>query len=89
MELTGSTNTAIIYQQFANDKKELSNVDKSIKSTFENNNSVETSNNKNTQRDEESKKIENTISSSPSLANASEELQKNSNLNKLFLQTLI
>lgn len=89
MELTGNTNTAIIYQQFANDKKELSNVDKSIKSTFENNNSVETSNNKNTQRDEESKKIENTISSSPSLANASEELQKNSNLNKLFLQTLI
>lgn len=89
MELTGSTNTAIIYQQFANDKKELSNVDKNVKSTFENSSSVETSNNKNAQRDEESKKIENTISSSPSLANASEELQKNSNLNKLFLQTLI
>lgn len=89
MELTGNTNTTIIYQQFANDKKELSNVDKSVKSTFENSSSVETSNNKNAQRDEESKKIESTISSSPSLANASEELQKNSNLNKLFLQTLI
>lgn len=89
MELTGNTNLNIIYQQFANNKKELSNVDKNIKSTFENNNSVETSNNKNVQRDEESKKVENSIYSTPSLNNAKEELQKNGNLNKLFLQTLI
>lgn len=89
MELTGNTNLNIIYQRFENDKKELPNVDKNAKSTFENTSSIETSNNKNIQRDEESKKLENMISSSPSLANANEELQKNSNLNKLFLQTLI
>lgn len=89
MELTGNTNLNIIYQRFENDKKELPNVDKNAKSTFENTSSIETSNNKNVQRDEESKKLENMISSSPSLANANEELQKNSNLNKLFLQTLI
>ncbi len=40
-------------------------------------------------RDEESKKIENTVSSAPSLSNAKEEISKNGNLNKLFLQNLM
>ena len=37
----------------------------------------------------QSKKIENTVSSTPSLDNAKEELSKNGNLNRLFLQTLM
>lgn len=77
-----------IYQQFAN-KSLLSSIEKNDKSTFEKNDMVEVSNNKNTQRDEESKKIENTISSAPSLSNAKEEISKNGNLNKLFLQNLM
>ena len=55
---------------------------------MEKNDSIDISNNKNTQRDEESKKIENITSSIPSLNNAKEELIKNSNLNKLFIQSL-
>ena len=77
-----------IYQQFAN-KSLLSSIEKNDKSTFEKNDMVEVSNNKNTQRDEESKKIENTVSSAPSLSNAKEEISKNGNLNKLFLQNLM
>ena len=77
-----------IYQQFAN-KSLLSSIEKNDKSTFEKNDMVEVSNNKNTQRDEESKKIENTISSAPSLSNAKEEISRNGNLNKLFLQNLM
>ena len=77
-----------IYQQFAN-KSLLTSIDKNDKSTFEKNDTVEVSNDKNTQRDEESKKIENTVSSAPSLSNAKEEISKNGNLNKLFLQNLM
>jgi len=77
-----------IYQQFAN-KSLLTSVDKNNKSTFEKNDMVEVSNNKNTQRDEESKKIENLVSSTSSLNNAKEEISKNGNLNKLFLQNLM
>ena len=69
--------------------KYIYQIDKNGKSTFEKNDTVESSNNKNTQRDEESKKIENTVSSTPSLSNAKEELSKNGNLNKLFLQNLM
>lgn len=77
-----------IYQQFAN-KSLLTYVDKNNKSTFEKSDMVEVSNNKNTQRDEESKKIENLVSSTSSLNNAKEEISKNGNLNKLFLQNLM
>lgn len=80
--------TNAIYQQFAN-KSLLTSVDKNNKSTFEKNDMVEVSNNKNTQRDEESKKIENLVSSTSSLNNAKEEISKNGNLNKLFLQNLM
>ena len=78
-----------IYKDLANEKSQLTSIDKNGKSTFEKNDTVESSNNKNTQRDEESKKIENTVSSTPSLSNAKEELSKNGNLNKLFLQNLM
>jgi hypothetical protein len=89
MELNNNTQTSsIIYQKIADEKSKLSSVDKSDKSTFEKNDTLDLSNNKNTQRDEESKKIENMISSAPSLNNAQEELNKNSNLNKLLLLNL-
>jgi hypothetical protein len=80
--------TSTIYQQFANNSL-LTSIDKNSKSTFEKNDMVEVSNNKNTQRDEESKKIENMVSSAPSLDNAKEEISKNGNLNRLFLQNLM
>lgn len=80
--------SSTVYQQFAN-KSLLTSVDKSSKSTFEKNDMVDVSNEKNTQRDEESKKIENTVSSAPSLSNAKEEISRNGNLNKLFLQNLM
>lgn len=80
--------SSTIYQQLAS-KSQLSSIDKKDKSTFEKNDTVEVSNDKNTQRDEESKKIENVISSAPSLSNAKEEISKNGNLNKLFLQNLM
>ncbi|MDD2887844.1 MAG: hypothetical protein PHY66_08565 [Aliarcobacter sp.] len=80
--------SSTVYQQFAN-KSLLTSIDKSSKSTFEKNDMVDISNEKNTQRDEESKKIENTVSSAPSLNNAKEEISKNGNLNKLFLQNLM
>ena len=83
-----SQNIGLIYQQLSSRKSELSSVDKNDKSTFEKNDSVEVSNNKNTQRDEESKKIENMVSSAPSLDNAKEEISKNGNLNKMLLQNL-
>ena len=79
-------NSNTIYQQLADEKSLLSSVDKNDKSTFEKNNTTDTANDKNTQRDEESKKVENMISSVPNLDNAKEELSKNGNLNKLFLQ---
>ncbi len=89
MELNNSNlSSSLIYQQLSNDKSLYSSVDKEVKSTFEKSDTVEVSNNKNTQRDEESKKIENMISSMPTLGNAQEELSKNSNLNKLFLQNI-
>lgn len=83
-----SQNSALVYQQLSNDKIQLSSVDKNDKSTFEKNDSLELSNNKNPQRDEESKKIENVVSSAPSLDNAKEEISKNGNLNKMLLQNL-
>ena len=89
MELNNNVQpSSIIYKKIADEKSELLSVDKSNKSTFENNDTLDLSNNKNTQRDEESKKIENMISSAPSLNNAQEELNKNSNLNKLLLLNL-
>ena len=83
-----SQNIGLIYQQLSSQKSELSSVDKNDKSTFEKNDSVEVSNDKNPQRDEESKKIENMISSAPSLDNTKEEISKNGNLNKMLLQNL-
>ncbi|MDD2896387.1 MAG: hypothetical protein PHG81_10285 [Aliarcobacter sp.] len=80
--------SSTIYQQLAS-KSQLTSIDKKDKSTFEKSDMVEVSNNKNTQRDEESKKIENVVSSAPSLNNAKEEISKNGNLNKLFLQNLM
>ncbi len=89
MELNNNIQTSsVIYQKIANEKSQLQSVDKNDKSTFEKSDTLELSNNKNTQRDEESKKIENMVSSAPNLNNAQEELNKNSNLNKLLLQTL-
>ena len=90
MELSNnsSLSSIFLYQQIAKDKSESSSIQKDLKSTFEKNDSIDISNNKNTQRDEESKKIENITSSIPSLNNAKEELIKNSNLNKLFIQSL-
>ena len=82
-------NSSTIYKDLANEKSQLASVDKKDKSTFEKNDNVDSSNDKNTQRDEESKKIKNTVSSTPSLDNAKEELSKNGNLNRLFLQTLM
>lgn len=82
-------NSSTIYKDLANEKSLLASVDKKDKSTFEKSDNVDSSNDKNTQRDEESKKIENTVSSTPSLDNAKEELSKNGNLNRLFLQTLM
>ena len=84
---TYSQDSSTIYQQLAN-KSQLTSIDKNDRSTFEKNDMVEVSNNKNTQRDEESKKIENTVSSTPSLDNAKEEISKNGNLNKMLLQNL-
>ena len=89
MELNNSIQTSgLIYQKIADEKSQLSSIDKSEKSTFEKNDTLDLSNNKNSQRDEESKKIENIISSAPNLNNAQEELNKNSNLNKLLLLNL-
>ena len=89
MELNNNIQTSsVIYQRIANEKSQLQSVDKNDKSTFEKSDTLELSNNKNTQRDEESKKIENMVSSAPNLNNAQEELNKNSNLNKLLLQNL-
>ena len=90
MELSNNSclSSSFLYQQIAKDKSESSSIQKDLKSTFEKNDSIDISNNKNTQRDEESKKIENITSSIPSLNNAKEELIKNSNLNKLFIQSL-
>jgi hypothetical protein len=83
-----SQNISLIYQQLASGKSQLASVDKNDKSTFEKNDTVDVSNNKNSQRDEETKKIENTVASTPSLDNAKEEISKNSNLNKMLLQTI-
>ncbi len=88
MELNSYQNNSANYQQLANNKSALMNVDKNEKSTYEKTDSVDISNNKNSQRDEESKKIENTIATLPSLDNAKEEISKSANLNKLFLQNL-
>jgi|UniRef100_UPI0040483A69 hypothetical protein len=89
MELNnGLQSGSILFQQLASEKTQVSSVDKIVKSTFEKTDMTEVSNNKNTQRDEESKKLENLISSMPSLDNAKEELSKNGNLNKLLLQTI-
>jgi hypothetical protein len=86
---TYNQSSSTIYQQLSNEKSQQASIDKNNKSTFERNDMVESSNNKNTQRDEESKKIENMTSSNPNLANAKEELSKSGKLNKLFLENLI
>ena len=84
MELNNNyQSVGFLYQQLSKEKDITSSVDKNDKSTFEKLDNVDVSNNKNTQRDEESKKIENTVSSMPNLNNAKEELSKNNNLNKL------
>lgn len=89
MEITSNNqNSILMYQQLSKEKSTMASVDKNDKSTFEKNDTVESSNNKNTQRDEESKKIENMTSSTPSLNNAKEELSKNANLNRLLLENL-
>ncbi len=89
MELNNNyQSVGFLYQQLSKEKDITSSVDKNDKSTFEKLDNVDVSNNKNTQRDEESKKIENTVSSLPNLNNAKEELSKNNNLNKLFLQNI-
>jgi hypothetical protein len=89
MELNNNyQSTSLLYQQLSNEKSITSSVDKNDKSTFEKLDNVDVSNDKNTQRDEESKKIENTVSSMANLNNAKEELFKNSNLNRLFLQNI-
>ncbi len=88
MELNNIQTSSLLYKQLASDKESILSVDKNDKSTFEKSDTVEVSNEKNSQRDEESKKIENMISSAPSLNNVKEELNKNSNLNKLLLQNL-
>lgn len=89
MELNNNYQSAgLLYQQLSKEKETTSSVDKNNKSTFEKLDNVDVSNNKNTQRDEESKKIENTVSSMPNLNNAQEELSKNSNLNRLFLENI-
>lgn len=86
---TYNQSSSTLNQQLSNDKSQQASIDKNNKSTFEKNDIIESSNNKNTQRDEESKKIENMTSTTPSLDNAKEELSKNGNLNKLFLQSLV
>lgn len=88
MEINNNQNSSLIYQQLSKEKSTIASVDKNDKSTFEKNDTVDSSNNKNTQRDEESKKMENMISSTPSLNNAQEELSKNANLNRLLLENL-
>ncbi len=88
MEINNNQNSSLIYQQLSKEKSTMASVDKNDKSTFEKNDTVDSSNNKNTQRDEESKKMENMISSTPSLNNAQEELSKNANLNRLLLENL-
>lgn len=88
MEINNNQNSSLIYQQLSKEKSTMASVDKNDKSTFEKNDTVDSSNNKNTQRDEESKKMENMISSIPSLNNAQEELSKNANLNRLLLENL-
>ena len=89
MELNNNyQSVGFLYQQLSKEKDITSSVDKNDNSTFEKLDNVDVSNNKNTQRDEESKKIENTVSSLPNLNNAKEELSKNNNLNKLFLQNI-
>ncbi|MFA9238772.1 MAG: hypothetical protein ACEQSQ_02635 [Candidatus Paceibacteria bacterium] len=89
MELNNNyQSVGFLYQQLSKEKDITSSVDKNDKSTFEKLDNVDVSNNKNTQRDEESKKIENTVSSLPNLNNAKEELSKNNNLNKFFLQNI-
>ena len=89
MELNNNyQSVGFLYQQLSKEKDITSSVDKNDKSTFEKLDNVDVSNNKNTQRDEESKKIENTVSSMPNLNNAKGELSKNNNLNKLFLQNI-
>ena len=89
MELNNNIQTSsVIYQKIANEKSQLQSVDKNDKSTFEKSDTLELSNNKNTQRDEESKKIENMVSSAPNLNNAQEELNKNNNLNSMLASEL-
>lgn len=90
MQLNGyNQDSSTVYQQLSSEKSQQASIDKNNKSTFEKNDIVESSNDKNTQRDEESKKIENMTSSNSNLDNAKEELSKNGNLNKLFLENLI
>lgn len=86
MEL--NTNNSIVYQQLSQNKYNSLSADKVNKSSFEKNDVVDTSGNNNPQKSDVVKRVENQISSMPSLNNANEELTKSSNLNKLLLQSM-
>lgn len=84
-----NTNNNIIYQLQASSKYENLSVDKIKKSSFEKNDVIDTSANTSSKKEDSVKRIEKQISSMPSLNNAKEELTKSSNLNRLFLQSMI
>lgn len=84
-----NTNASIVYQLQSNSKYENLSAEKVNKSSFEKNDEIDTSGNKDTQKDDSIKRVENQVSSMPSLKTANEELNKSSNLNKLLLQSMI
>ncbi len=84
-----NTNASIVYQLQSNSKYENLSAEKANKSSFEKNDEIDTSGNKDTQKDDSIKRVENQVSSMPSLKTANEELNKSSNLNKLLLQSMI
>lgn len=84
-----NTNASIVYQLQSNSKYENLSAEKANKSSFEKNDEIDTSGNKDTQKDDIIKRVENQVSSMPSLKTANEELNKSSNLNKLLLQSMI
>ena len=84
-----NTNASIVYQLQSNSKYENLSAEKANKSSIEKNDEIDTSGNKDTQKDDIIKRVENQVSSMPSLKTANEELNKSSNLNKLLLQSMI
>lgn len=84
-----NTSASIVYQLQSNSKYENLSAEKANKSSFEKNDEIDTSGNKDTQKDDSIKRVENQVSSMPSLKTANEELNKSSNLNKLLLQSMI